>query len=88
MRLEFLPYVEIDGRGQKTSADVYPFVNGKPAKQLASCGMCQLYKEDAEYCDGWVDDKANAPMFCGPICTKFTPTNEAEEIIAALEIES
>lgn len=87
MNVELKPHTEINHDGSKSHADVYPFVNGRPEKQLATCAMCELYKEDEEWCDGWVNDKDNAPLFCGPICTKFTPNNEAVAIISALEIQ-
>lgn len=86
MTLELLPHVEIYANGSKSSSDVYPFVNGKPSKELATCEMCKLYRDDVDWCDGWVEDKDNAPFFCGPICKKFSPNHEAQELISSLSI--
>ncbi|HGM4307248.1 TPA: hypothetical protein ACKPFN_003667 [Pseudomonas aeruginosa] len=86
MKIEFRPHVEVGSNGSKSYSEVFPFVNGQPANQIASCGYCTLNRDESECCDGWVDDKENAPFFCGPICTKFDPTSEAVDLIEAMEI--
>ena len=62
-------------RGENYSARFYPFVNGEPCPELADCENCRLYT-GAEYCDGWIEEPDNAPMFCGPICDRFDPVPE------------
>lgn len=87
MSIEFRPHVEINADGSKSRSDIFPFVGGKPASCIASCGFCKLYREGADWCDGWKNDKENAPLFCGPICTKFSPTDAATDLIKAMEVD-
>lgn len=61
MKIEFRPHVEVGSNGSKSYSEVFPFVNGQPANQIASCGYCTLNRDESEWCDGWVDDKENAP---------------------------
>lgn len=87
MNIEFKPHIEVNADGSRSHSDVFPFVNGKPAPSIANCVYCRLYRENSDWCAGWVNDKENAPLFCGPICTKFTPTGEAYDRISAMEVE-
>jgi hypothetical protein len=57
-------------RGENHGADCFPFIDGKPRHDI-DCQNCEHFREGAEWCQGWIDDQDNAPMFCGPICPKF-----------------
>lgn len=80
-KLEVLSHSWTNKDGSKSRADCYPFVNGTPCAKIASCSFCKFNNNDADYCDRWIDDKDNAPLFCGPICYEFSPNKEAEDII-------
>lgn len=89
MFVEFMPHTEVNRDGSKSHSDIYPFVAGKPAPSLASCSMCTKYSDEESeqpnyICEGWRAEPDNAPLFCGPICDRFTPTPEAAQIILAI----
>lgn len=89
MFVEFKPLTEENADGSFSRSDIYPFVAGKPAPRLASCSMCTKYSDEESeqpsyICEGWRAEPDNAPLFCGPICDRFTPTPEAAQIILAI----
>lgn len=68
--LEIKPHIwEEDGFNKK--ADCYPFVDGKPAPEIADCKFCKQDRPGNEFCNGWTENPGDAPLFCGPICPKF-----------------
>ena len=58
--------------GRTFHAQCYPYVHGKPLPSIAHCRYCRLYDpREEEICLGWKDDPDSAPLFCGPVCSKF-----------------
>lgn len=70
MEIEIKPH-NYEMGGHKMHAECFPFINGEPIYSINNCGNCSMDAEDAEWCDGWVNDKDNAPIGCGSICPKF-----------------
>lgn len=74
MKLEILPHQWVNKLGSKCAAEYYPYIDGNPAPEIATCKACMFYNTNLKegYCDAWRDEPENAPWFCGPICNKFT----------------
>lgn len=60
--------------GRKLAADFYPFVDGKPAPELATCTKCRHFVEGGD-CLPFKDPAKAATCypFCGPVCGEFKP---------------
>lgn len=66
-------------------ADCYPFVNNKPISSIADCSFCKKNNPEAEYCDGWIDEPENSPIFCGPICPRFDLVDSMVKLLGELQ---
>lgn len=84
--IEIKPYGFIEN-GKTYYVECYPYINNQPVPSIAHCQYCSLYNPDEnEICDGWKDAPDEAPLFCGPICHKFTLVSDKVyelEIIAS-----
>ena len=68
--LEIKPH-QYKEHGQNYKADFFPFVNGKPRRDLANCELCVFYIPDGHCRKEHLIPNEKGWLFCGPICGYF-----------------
>jgi len=70
MRIEIKPH-KWDEHGHHYKASFFPFVDGKPRRDLANCELCEFYIPDGHCRKEHLIPNEKGWLFCGPICGYF-----------------